>query len=102
MSPRNFARVFSREMRVTPAKFVERLRVETARRRLEETDRGLKEIAHECGFGSAAAMRGVFQRQVGTAPGQYRQHFRTSVSRREEALPAARISRIRDPSAPPR
>ena len=105
MSPRNFARVFSREMHMTPAKFVERLRVETARRRLEETDRGLKEIAHECGFGSAAAMRGVFQRQVGTAPGQYRQHFRTSrgpVSRRAEMPPAARISRVRDPLAPPR
>ena len=78
MSPRNFARVFSREMRITPARFVERLRVETARRRLEETDRSLKKIAHECGFGSAAAMRGVFQRLVGTAPGRYRQHFRSS------------------------
>jgi transcriptional regulator GlxA family with amidase domain len=78
MSPRNFARVFSREMHMTPAKFVERLRVETARRRLEETDRGLKKIAHECGFGSAAAMRSVFQRLVGTAPGQYRRHFHSS------------------------
>jgi transcriptional regulator GlxA family with amidase domain len=81
MSARNFARVFSREMHITPAKFVERLRVETARRRLEETERGLKEIAHECGFGSAAAMRSVFQRLVGTSPGQYRQHFRSPRAR---------------------
>src|SRR5205814_8454046 len=39
MSPRNFARVFTKEMKTTPAKFVERLRVEAARRRLEERDR---------------------------------------------------------------
>jgi transcriptional regulator GlxA family with amidase domain len=77
MSPRNFARVFSREMHVTPARFIERLRIETARRRLEETDRSLKRVAHECGFGSAAVMRSVFQRVVGVAPGQYRQHFRS-------------------------
>ena len=81
MSPRNFARVFSREMRLTPAKFIERLRVETARRRLEETDRSLKKIAHECGFGSTAVMRSVFQRLVGTAPVRYRQHFRSSPPR---------------------
>jgi transcriptional regulator GlxA family with amidase domain len=76
MSPRNFARIFSREMRTTPAKFVERLRVETARRRLEETRRSLKQIARECGFGSVGSMRGVFQRTVGVPPARYRQHFR--------------------------
>jgi transcriptional regulator GlxA family with amidase domain len=76
MSPRNFARVFGQEMRLTPGKFVERLRVETARRRLEETGRSLKKIAAECGFGSVGSMRTVFQRVVGVAPGRYRQHFR--------------------------
>jgi transcriptional regulator GlxA family with amidase domain len=78
MSPRSFARIFRREMGTTPGKFVERLRIETARRRLEETPRSLKRIAQECGFSSVGAMRGVFQRVVGIAPGQYRQHFRSS------------------------
>jgi transcriptional regulator GlxA family with amidase domain len=78
MSPRNFARIFRREMGITPGKFVERLRIETARRRLEETPRSLKRIAQECGFGSVGVMRSVFQRVVGIAPGQYRQHFRSS------------------------
>src|SRR5207247_8899846 len=41
MSPRNFARVFIREMKITPAKFVERLRVEAARRRLEESQNSM-------------------------------------------------------------
>lgn len=76
MSPRNFARVFGREMHVTPGKFVERLRVEMARRRLEETRRSLKKVAAECGFRSVGAMRSVFQRVLGVAPGRYRQHFR--------------------------
>ena len=78
MSPRNFARIFRREMGTTPGKFVERLRIETARRRLEETPRGLKRIAQECGFSSVGSMRAVFQRVVGISPGQYRQHFRSS------------------------
>jgi transcriptional regulator GlxA family with amidase domain len=78
MSPRNFARVFSREMHTTPGKFVERLRVESARRRLEETRRSLKQIAQECGFLSVARMRSVFQRAVGVPPARYRQHFRSA------------------------
>jgi transcriptional regulator GlxA family with amidase domain len=76
MSPRNFARVFGKEMRVTPGKFVERLRVEAARRRLEETRYSLKRIAEECGLGSVGSMRSVFHRVIGIPPGQYRQHFR--------------------------
>lgn len=76
MSPRNFARVFGKEMRITPGKFVERLRVEAARRRLEETRHSLKRIAEECGLGSVGSMRSVFQRVVGIPPGRYRQHFR--------------------------
>ena len=76
MSPRNFARVFTHEMKTTPAKFVERLRVEAARRRLEESQNGMETIAAECGFGSVNAMRTVFQRTLKIPPGQYRRHFR--------------------------
>ena len=60
MSPRNFARVFTKEMKTTPAKFVERLRVEAARRRLEESRNSLETIAGECGFGNVNSMRNVF------------------------------------------
>jgi len=76
MSPRNFARVFTAEMKTTPAKFVERLRVEAARRRLEESQNSMETIAAECGFGNVNAMRTVFQRALKIAPGQYRRHFR--------------------------
>jgi transcriptional regulator GlxA family with amidase domain len=76
MSPRNFARVFAREMKTTPAKFVERLRVEAARRRLEESQNSMETIASECGFGNINSMRNVFQRTLKIPPGQYRRHFR--------------------------
>ena len=76
MSPRNFARVFTKEMKTTPAKFVERLRVEAARRRLEESHNSMEMIAGECGFGNINSMRNVFQRTLKIAPGQYRRHFR--------------------------
>ena len=76
MSPRNFARVFTKEMKTTPAKFVERLRVEAARRRLEESHNSMEMIAGECGFGNVNSMRNIFQRTLKIAPGQYRRHFR--------------------------
>jgi transcriptional regulator GlxA family with amidase domain len=76
MSPRNFARVFTQEMKTTPAKFVERLRVEAARRRLEESQNSMETIASECGFGNVNSMRNVFNRTLKVPPGHYRRHFR--------------------------
>jgi transcriptional regulator GlxA family with amidase domain len=78
MSPRNFSRVFTKEMKITPAKFVERLRVEAARRRLEESQNSMETIAGECGFGNVNSMRNVFQRALKIPPGHYRRHFRST------------------------
>jgi transcriptional regulator GlxA family with amidase domain len=82
MSPRNFARVFTKEMKTTPAKFVERLRVEAARRRLEESPHSMETIASECGFGNVNSMRNVFQRTLKIPPGQYRRHFQHATKKR--------------------
>jgi transcriptional regulator GlxA family with amidase domain len=76
MSPRHFARVFSREVGVTPAHYVQRVRVEVARRKLEETARGMDEIASECGFGTAEVMRRAFLRTMRVPPRAYRERFR--------------------------
>lgn len=75
MSLRNFSRVFRNEVGQPPAAFVEKLRVEAARRRLEETDWSLETIAKDCGFGSADSMRRCFHRIVKVAPSAYRQRF---------------------------
>ena len=78
MSPRNFARVFTRETGITPAKYLEKLRLETARRRLEESNLTLDEISGECGLGSADTFRRVFLRHFRTTPGDYRRSFKSA------------------------
>ena len=61
MSPRNFARVFTRELGVTPVRYVEQLRVEAAQRMLELTGKSLEEIAVACGFNNAQLLRRAFK-----------------------------------------
>lgn len=80
MSPRNFARVFLRETGTTPAKYIEKLRLETARRRLEETKLTLDEISSECGVGNADGLRRLFLRHMKTNPSDYRRSFGTSIN----------------------
>jgi transcriptional regulator GlxA family with amidase domain len=80
MSPRNFARVFAREVGVTPGEFVENLRVEAARRRLEESADGVDSIASECGFGTRESMRRAFIRTLHVPPGAYRNRFQQKLS----------------------
>ena len=75
MSPRNFARVFRREMKITPGKFVEFARLDLARRRLEESTLPVETLARELGFRNSERMRHSFQRQLGVSPDQYRQNF---------------------------
>lgn len=80
MSVRNFERVFTREVGRTPSQYVLQARVEAVRQQLERTDRGLKQIAVACGFGSADAMRRSFSRFVGVTPNQYRAESRRVTS----------------------
>ena len=72
MSVRNFERVFTREVGTTPSQFVLQMRVEAARRQLERTDRGLKQVASDAGFGSVDVMRRAFVRLLGITPRRYR------------------------------
>lgn len=71
MSPRHFARVFTQQMGVTPARFVERLRVTAVRELLEDTRMSMKQIAQHCGFASTDSMRRAFIRAFAVAPSTY-------------------------------
>jgi transcriptional regulator GlxA family with amidase domain len=92
MSPRHFARAFRAETGVTPARYVERVRLEAARRRLEDTAEPIASIATACGFGTAETMRRVFLRALEVGPAEYRRRFQ-SIKRRhgdEHGDPAVR------------
>ena len=75
MSPRNFARVFLQEVGATPARHIEDLRLEAARRQLERGTETIEAVADNVGFQSAEVLRRVFDRRLGVTPGQYRASF---------------------------
>jgi transcriptional regulator GlxA family with amidase domain len=75
MSPRHFARLYAARHGATPAKAVEALRVEAARRALEETPVPIKRVAATCGFGDEERMRRSFLRRLGSSPLDYRRRF---------------------------
>ncbi len=79
MSPRNFARVFTRDTGVTPAKYVDELRLEEARRLLQESGETIETVAHACGFGSVDSLQRNFLGAFGTTPVEYRSHFATTI-----------------------
>jgi transcriptional regulator GlxA family with amidase domain len=78
MSPRNFQRVFTKEIGMSPAHYIEVLRIEAAQQKLTRTTQSLDEIADLCGFASADVMSRCFNRQLETTPGEYRARFRSS------------------------
>ena len=72
MSVRNFSRTFAREFSSTPAKFVARLRVETAKRLLDDSDKTMEQVAVECGFGSVDSIERAFRQQTDRSPNTFR------------------------------
>jgi len=90
MSPRNFARAFRAQTGVTPARYVESVRLEAARRRLEETSEPVQRVAGACGFASAEAMRRSFLRTLHVGPAEYRRRFHSSFSTSRADRRAAR------------
>lgn len=76
ISRRTFSRAFAKDAHVTPSVFVDQVRIDFARKLLEETDVPLKTVAFRCGFHNATRMRMIFARQLQTTPKQYRARFR--------------------------
>jgi len=76
LSPRHFARAFQTETGMPPGRYVDRVRLEHARRLLEDTADGIEEISRACGYGTPEAMRRAFVRTLGSAPAEYRRRFR--------------------------
>lgn len=75
MSERNFSRVFTARFSVSPARFVERLRVDHACEILQRGDAALGDLPHLAGFSNAEQMRRAFQRNRGISPSDYKARF---------------------------
>jgi transcriptional regulator GlxA family with amidase domain len=86
MSPRHFARRFKGDVGLTPARYVERLRLEAARALLEGSSLGLDAIAGRCGLGTAETLRRAFHRAFAVSPDHYRQRFQSpaAIPRQQE------------------
>jgi transcriptional regulator GlxA family with amidase domain len=80
LSERQFTRVFKAEVGATAADHVEAVRLESACRLLESTNRTIEQIANACGFGTPETMNRAFRRRLNTTPGDHRRHFRTDTS----------------------
>lgn len=77
VSQRSLSRLFRAGLDVSPADFVERVRIDLARRRLLETDDQVETIAHACGFGSLRRMDRAFARTMAASPTEFRSRFKT-------------------------
>ena len=75
MSARHFARLFAKDVQMTPMAFLQGARIDRARHLLETTDLPLKTVAFHAGFGSVRHMRFLFSEKLGLNPTQYRQQF---------------------------
>ena len=75
MSERTFSRHYAAATGFTPARAIERLRVEAARRLLSESGLPVKRISQRCGFGSEETMRRSFLRLLAVTPQDYRARF---------------------------
>ena len=76
MSSRNFSRRFKETMRTSPAKAVETIRLDEARKLLATSDESIKTIAAKTGFQDDERMRRAFLRHINTSPSNYRKQFR--------------------------
>jgi transcriptional regulator GlxA family with amidase domain len=81
MSPRTLSRWCREHLDESPAKLVRRLRVDEARRLLEETSLPMKEVTARTGFGDASTMWRAFTQRLGVTPAAYRQRFTAAPAR---------------------
>ncbi|UZJ33338.1 GlxA family transcriptional regulator [Streptomyces endophytica] len=82
LSPRHFARAFRDEVGMTPGRYVDRVRLEAARRCLEDTADGIAQVARHCGYGTPEAMRRAFLRALAASPAEYRRRFQPAPAAR--------------------
>jgi transcriptional regulator GlxA family with amidase domain len=76
LAERTFKRRFTGATGLAPIAYVQRLRIEDAKRRLERTEASVDEVSWQVGYEDPAFFRRLFRRVTGLAPGAYRRRFR--------------------------
>jgi len=92
VSELHLRRMFADQTGTTPARFIERIRVEAAREQLESATTPIETVAASCGFGSPETMRRAFLRILGVGPSDYRARFRSTGNQELAARRAASSS----------
>jgi transcriptional regulator GlxA family with amidase domain len=89
LAERTFKRRFGSATGVSPMEYVQRLRIEDAKRRLERTETAVDEIGWQVGYEEPAFFRRLFKRVTGLTPGTYRRKFRIPDYARSRKKPSA-------------
>jgi transcriptional regulator GlxA family with amidase domain len=76
VSPRSLSRLFRKELDASPSQFVERVRIDQARRALLETEAQIEKVAIRCGFGSLRRIDRAFSRAISATPSEFRARFK--------------------------
>lgn len=75
MTPRTLSRAFGRELGITPGRYVEQVRLETARALLHDAQASISTVARLCGFGHPESLRRTFQKHLSVSPQAYSARF---------------------------
>lgn len=75
LPPRTLARAFQRELGTTPARYVERVRLEAATALLSQRQASVATVARLCGFGHPETLRRSFQRHLAVSPQAFAERF---------------------------
>jgi transcriptional regulator GlxA family with amidase domain len=76
VSLRSLSRLFRKELNASPSEFVERVRIDQARRALLDTEARIESVAIRCGFGSLRRMDRAFSRTISATPSEFRDRFK--------------------------
>ncbi len=75
ISPRHFVRRFKNATGDSPLKYLQRIRIEAAKQKLEETGQSINEITQDIGYEDPNSFRKLFKKNTGLSPGEYRNRF---------------------------
>ncbi len=91
-TPRTLVRRFQAAIGTPPLKYLQRLRIEQAKRLLATSDQSIELVAEAVGYGDVAGFRRIFERETSLTPGQYRSRFRKPPRAKDDPLPVAQAT----------